>query len=248
MNMLSIYARSFYDFQEVKNEFAGRLRAAEEIEEFPEERKKELDDYRKKLESAEAGLLKIIKPYLFEYPVYGNFLLNIRGCAERMSACLITSIKDIKKFPTVSKLWAYSGLHLIDGAAVKRKKGEKAYWNGFLKSKLYVLAGCLIKQNFDAETHEPLKYRKLYDDYKHRMTHRDKCHLTKEQHAKSKDASPTWLANGCTKGHVENMAMRYLEKMFLQDLWLAWYEAEGVEPPTRPYAEAILGKKHHEYA
>ena len=247
MSLLKIYARSFYDFQEVKNEFASRLRASELIELMPEERKYELETYQKQLKIAEDKLLKIIEPHLEQYPIYTEFLINIRGCAVRMSACIITSIQDIKKFPTVAKLWAYAGLHVIDGKAARRKKGEKSNWNSFLKSKLYILSDCLMKLNFDPGTKQPLKYRKLYNDYKHRQENKSKCHLTKEEHCKNKDAEVSWLPNGCTKGHTHNMALRYVQKMFLQDLWLKWYELEGIEPPTRPYAEAVLGHVHGVY-
>ena len=249
MEILKVYARSFYDFQEVKNEFAGRLRASDAVEKMPEERKKELESYRKQLEIAEGKLLKIIEPHLEEIPIYNEFLIKIKGCAVRMSACLLTSIVDIKRFATVSKLWAYSGLHVIEGRGAKRRKGEKANWNQFLKTKLYILSDCLLKLNFSSEEGEkrPLRYRKFYDDYKTRMENRASCSLAREMHAKTKDAQVSWLDNGCTKGHVHNMSLRYMQKMFLQDLWEAWWILETGSTPTRPYAEAVLGRKHGEY-
>lgn len=255
VKMIKLYSRSFYDFQKVKNEFAGRMRASEDVEHMPEERSQELDDYKKSLEIAEKKLIKIIEPYLKEIPVYNEFLIKIKGCAVRMSACVVASVQDIKRFQTVSKLWAYAGMHVINGKAARRKKGEKANWNSFLKTKLHVLADCLIKLNFDDEK-KPLRYRKFYDDYKNRMENRVSCHLTKEEHSKvpvvEKDPNAdkptvTWLKNGCTKGHTHNMAMRYVQKMFLQDLFMEWYRVEGLEPPTRPYAEAILGRIHGKY-
>lgn len=276
IEILRVYARSFYDFQEVKNEFSNRLRALEAdgklSRDVKDERAKEIMEYEKKLTAAENGLLRIVESHLDPLPIYSDFLRPIRGCAVRMSACIIMSIGDITRFATVSKLWAYSGLHVIDGRAARRKKGEKSNWNSFLKTKLFVLSDCLMKLNINPETKQPLRYRKFYDDYKNRMTNRAACNMTKEQHSKkaissmqpiqplpsdgeatgklkSKAIVPsvTWLPNGCTKGHVHAMSLRYIQKMFLQDLWLRWWELEAGAPPTRPYSEAVLGRVHGEY-
>lgn len=43
----------------------------------------------------------------------------------------------------------------------------------------------------------------------------------------------------------KNMAIRYMIKMFLKDLWVAWRTLEGL-PVTPDYAEAKLGMKHGE--
>ncbi len=48
-----------------------------------------------------------------------------------------------------------------------------------------------------------------------------------------------------TPGHRKNMAIRYMVKMFLKDLWVAWRTLEGL-PVTPDYAEAKLGLKHGE--
>lgn len=242
--VLKLYARSYYDFQMVKNEFGGRLRASEGIEKMPAERKEELEKYNKQLEIAEGKLLKVIEPYLEELPIYTEFLKPIRGCALRMSACMVTSIGDIRRFPTISKLWAYAGLHVKEGRAVRRKAGEKSNWNSFLKTKLHVLSDCLMKLNHDHETGEALRYRKFYDDYKLRIESRPTCDA---DYSKVKSKAVTYLPNGYAKGHVHNMALRYIQKMFLQDYWMKSWELLGEKPPTAPYAEAVLGRVHGEY-
>lgn len=43
--------------------------------------------------------------------------------------------------------------------------------------------------------------------------------------------------------HRKNMAIRYMVKVFLKDLWVAWRTLEGL-PVTPDYAEAKLGLKH----
>ena len=90
-------------------------------------------------------------------------------------------------------------------------------FNPWLKTKLYVLAGCLIKQGGT--------YKDIYDGYKHRLENR-----------------PDWADK--TKGHRHNAAMRYMIKMFLADLWAFWRNLEGL-PVSEPYAVAKLGLRPH---
>jgi len=114
--------------------------------------------------------------------------------------------------------------HLID-REYTNKKGELATrksitFNPWLKSKLIgVLVPSFLRLNNE-------KYRKVYDDYKHRL----------ENHAKYKDVS---------KGHRHSMALRYVAKIFLIDLYTNWRAMEGL-PVSKPYHEAKLGLVHGE--
>lgn len=171
---------------------------------------------------------------LKEYRIYNEFLAEVKGIGPAMAGVLLSEI-NIHAAPYPSSLWKYSGYdvgpdgagrsrraeHLID-REYKNKDDELATrksitFNPFLKTKLYVLATSFIKQ-------KDSPYRKLYDDYKHRIES-DQRHADK------------------TKGHRNNMAIRYMIKMFLQDLHRVWREQEGY-PPTLPYSEAKLGHKH----
>lgn len=112
-------------------------------------------------------------------------------------------------------------------------------------------------------------YRKFYDDRKHRRenTFVDVCAACngtgkvvrvcrEEETAPGEKKSrtsiecpncdggkkrPLW---GSSKEHRHKDAMRYMIKMFLMDLWVAWRTMEGLEVRA-PYAEEYLGKVHH---
>ena len=71
-------------------------------------------------------------------------------------------------------------------------------------------------------------YSKIYNDYKTRLEHH-------ENHKEK------------TKGHRHNMAMRYMVKRFLVDLYAAWRPLEGLAVAPE-YSEAKLGKKHKKAA
>lgn len=231
VNYLKTLCRSMYDLQKVRIQMGNRLikeGKAEEmtLTEFAEET---LKKHAEEVSTAEKSFAKSIQKELKHYPIWKEYLLGVRGCGPLMGGVIISEIQDIKRFPTISKLWTYCGFGLKDNSIQKRTKGEKSNWNAYAKTKLFVLAECLIRSNNE-------KYRTLYDNYKHRLQNR-RC----TSHVGQKNLDD----NGCTDGHRHAMSMRYMVKMFLMDLYLTWYRLEGIEP--RPsYQEEYLGHKHGE--
>ncbi len=135
---------------------------------------------------------------------------------------------------------------VITGTAQRRKKGEKAKYNPWMKSKmLTVLGGSFIKSNSP--------WRKFYDDYKARKQNQQVrlCMLCKG--TKVFDKKPCGNCNGtggpCAWGrsdaHRHQASLRYMVKMFLLELHKQWRTLEGL-PLRPPYAEQYLGIKHHE--
>jgi len=68
------------------------------------------------------------------------------------------------------------------------------------------------------------KYREIYDNYKHRISNMP-AHAEK------------------SKGHINNMAIRYTVKRFLVDLYYNWRKLEGL-PVADEYSEAKLKMVH----
>jgi len=97
-----------------------------------------------------------------------------------------------------------------------------------------VLAGSMIKQK-GRESNGRRNYAvEFYYPYKNRLENSSR----EVKHGKFmvpwKDVS---------NGHRDAAAKRYMIKMFLQDLYVAWRNIAGL--PTRvPYAEEYLGKVH----
>tara|TARA_R110002020_G_scaffold24130_1_gene79673 strand:- start:1235 stop:2101 length:867 start_codon:yes stop_codon:yes gene_type:complete len=189
------------------------------------------------LEEQEKNHFRRLGHILKEYPVYNSFLHGVTGVGPAMAGVMISEI-DITKAEYPSSLHKYAGLDVApDGQGRSRKKehledteytdkdGEVQIkkgitFNPFLKTKLVgVLGSSFIKQSPDK-----CVYRKIYDDYKHRLENMD-AHKEK------------------SKGHRHNMAVRYMVKMFLIDLYNAWRPLEGL-PVAPTYSEAKLGKVH----
>ena len=69
-------------------------------------------------------------------------------------------------------------------------------------------------------------YTQMYHDYKHRL-----------------ESNPAHDEK--SKGHRNNMALRYMIKMFLTDLHREWRALEGL-PASEPYSLAKLHMSHHQ--
>ena len=189
------------------------------------------------LEEQEKTHFRRLGNILKDYPIYNNFLAGVVGVGPAMAGVIISEI-DITKAEYPSSVHKYAGLDVAgDGQGRSRKKEhleESQYtdkngelqtkkgitFNPFLKTKLVgVLGSSFIKQSPDK-----CKYRKVYDDYKHRIENMD-AHKEK------------------TKGHRHNMAVRYMIKIFLIDLYNEWRSLEGL-PVAPTYSESKLGKIH----
>ena len=242
---LRALVRTMYDMQDMRIRMANRkmLKADGTEQEDngthrPRSRDEKVQAYIgnafSKSRGAEDDLTKAIAQEINNYPIYTQFLKNVKGCGPLMSAAIICEI-DIHKAPNRSCLYQYAGLNPglvpghknIEGKIVKttemvrgdrKTKGFVSPYNAWLKKKLVeVLAGCIIKAKGE--------YSKFYYDYKVRL----------EQEEGWKDT---------TAAHRDRAAKRYMTKMFLSDLYEAWRPLEGLEVRC-PYEEEYLGIKHH---
>ena len=190
---------------------------------------KQYDD----LLTAEEESFKQISYAVRGFEIYRNFLEDVKGVGPTMAAVIISGF-DIHKAEYPSSLWAYAGLDVVKGAGRSRKKEhlvETAYvdaegkeqkkmgisFNPFLKTKLIgVLGSSFVKTNG--------VYREVYDNYKHRISNMP-AHAEK------------------SKGHINNMAIRYTVKRFLVDLYFNWRTMEGL-PVADEYSKAKLKMTH----
>lgn len=189
------------------------------------------------LEAAESKHFRNLKHALKEHPIYNEFLEGVRGIGPAMAGVIVSEI-NIREAEYPSSIWRYAGLDVApDGRGRSRRKEhleEKEYidadgnpatrvgitFNPFLKTKLVgVLGSSFLKQPADK-----CIYRKVYDDYKHRLQNMP-AHAEK------------------TKGHIHNMAVRYMIKRFLVDLYRTWRALEGL-PVAEEYSVAKLNITH----
>lgn len=146
---------------------------------------------------------------------------------------LIPVIRGIGQFDTVSKYWAWWGLHVIDGKAAKRVKGQNINWNPKMKSLAWKIGKQFVMQGDE--------YKKIYKNEKDRLAHLrlplGKCHKYDDCKNKLKKREKP-----ACKGHINNMAKRKAVKIFISHLWEVWRKLEGLQV-TEPYAIEKLGHK-----
>ena len=188
-----------------------------------------------KLTGQEERCMKSIKQLIHADPFWKHYLKGVCGVGETMALVILATI-DIHKARYPSSLWKYCGLDVAeDGAGRSRKKAhlvmreyvnkdgepdirEGITFNPTIKTKLIgILGPSFLKAK------NP-KYAPIYYGYKNRL----------ENHPVHKDKKPL---------HRHNMAIRYMIKMFLIDLHMAWRAFEGLEVSV-PYCEAKLKLKH----
>ena len=202
----------------------------------------------------ENNALKDVERTLNKFPIYTEWLKDIRGVGVTMAGVIICYI-DIHKADTPASIWSYAGLDVVpvdrngdpDGRGRGRFNGhlvEVSYvdrtgkdavrdsvtFNPTLKTKLVgVLADLFIKMGT-----EP--YRTEYDNYKERITQREA--------ALAQQNGPDYKKR--TAAHIHRMAMRYMIKRFLVDLYKVWRTLEGLEV-VEEYGVRKLGLQHHQH-
>lgn len=227
-NSIKILVRTYYDYQNERISMDGRLgiKKDETIKEGVPPRDEKLLTFlkarRDEILGFEKGLEKEIALAIKDHSLWKSFLSDVKGCGTSMAAVIISEF-DIHKAPTVSNLWSFAGLA---PGKDRKEKGKKCPYNQFLRAKLIgVLGSSFLKSNSP--------YRKFYDDMKHRLESADWGTESKNPVNKNRKKA----------GHQHKAAMRYMVKMFLKDLYVAWRTIEEL-PVRAPYQEEYLGHRH----
>lgn len=195
------------------------------------------------LKNNEAEIGKMLEREVKKHPMWDYFFADVRGCGFTMAAICLAYF-DVHTARHASSCWKYAGLDVCvndDGVAEGRsrkhrssqtyidKEGNTQYtvglgYNPFVKTKLVgVLGDSFIKAHGGHED----SYGQIYRDCKHRYDN-------SEKHADK------------TKLHKHRMAVRYMVKQFIRDMWYAWRDLEGYELEEY-YEVAVLGNKPHGY-
>lgn len=218
---LLIMYNSFKELQKVRVSQGNRLWASGGKVEVIEEITKDLTNTEKKL-------LKSIKKELDNYPIWTEFLVDVRGVSTATGGGLIAMIDKlgIGNIPSVSSLWHYFGLHVENGNAPKLSKGKTLSYNPKARSlALGIIADNLIKSKSE--------YKKIYDEEKKKQLKKiypkgvlmEKFNKYKKY--KEEDVNVSLQ-------HAHNRAKRKMVKTLLKKLWVNWRKLKG-EELTKPY-------------
>lgn len=193
-------------------------------------------------EIAEIDRIKDVENYMkTNLPVY-SWCNEVKGLGTKLTAKLLAGIDDIRRFPNPASLWSYCGVG--DAAKSKRVDGQQLRHSPKMRATLYNLQESFIKANS--------QYRVVYDKRKEKtiVTHPEWHNLIpcpiknvgKDAPKTDVDGNLTWANKHPKHAHID--ACRVMIKRFLAELFAAWYESLGMEPPAKPYGVEIQG--HHE--
>lgn len=201
----------------------------------------------------EAMIEKKLKETLKRFPVYTEFLSGVKGVGD-IAAGWIIGEYDIHKATTVSKLWQFTGLNpgMVPGKKrIENKDGTFSYVPSgdlvrgdrltpghvapFNKRLRTAMVGVLADGFIKAQSPYALEY---YYPYKERLANEQNIPTTADP-----EKGKPWKDD--SKGHRDRAAKRYMIKMFLKDLYVAWRTLEGL-PVRKSYQEEYLGHAHGE--
>jgi hypothetical protein len=180
---------------------------------------------------------RIVWREIKDLPIVEQWLSKVRGIGPRLAGLLVALIGDIERFATVSKLWAYAGLHVKEGKAVRLVKGQKANWSTELKTTCYKISESLWKlggpyQELGATYKEYLIAREVgKGNVIWRTDEGGKKTIAFAPRAAAASAEPMLPPEQpeWTLGRIHAMARRRMVKLFLSHLWSVWREIEGLE-------------------
>jgi hypothetical protein len=173
-----------------------------------------LAEVHRELKSVERQLYKSMQELVSRSPLWTEYLSRIRGVGPRLASYLIVKLSPAR-FPTVSKLWKYCGLHVVDGKAPRRRAGVNAGWNPEARTMMWRLGEKLrLGGGF---------YRMMYQAF----------------YRESAAKHPDW-----TRGHVVADARRRTVKLFLSHWLFVGRAILGLEP-VLPYSCVKEPTLHH---
>lgn len=156
-------------------------------------------------------------------PVWDAWAAETKGVGARSLAVIVGEAGDLSNYPKKGHLWKRMGLAVMDGlrqGGLPKGAGADAWiehgYNPSRRSRIWQIGDSMVKCDGP--------YRKVYLARKEYEREQAVVRgLTVAPSAKIPKAdADAYISDG----HVHRRAQRYMEKMFLRDLWVAWRRAK----------------------
>lgn len=211
LSLMGHQARQLWDIQKARI-MAGNRVSAMERDGFPEQWIAPMRKQVLILEQVEKDTGRQMERHAKKH-FMADWILAQRGVGLGGFARIMGITGSLDNFATVSKLWKYLGMSVDDGAAPKRKKGERVHYSTQGRTLCHQLGDSIVKVGAGGP------YREAYD--------------VKKKYYEEQRLD--W-----TQAHRHNAAMRYAVKLFLKNMWVEWRRLQTIidsqqryEPP--PY-------------
>jgi hypothetical protein len=155
-------------------------------------------------------------------PVWEAWGSEVRGFGPVSLAVIVAEAGDLANYPKKGHLWKRLGLGLVDGVRQGGlgKGASKEDWiahgyNATRRSQIYVIGDVMVKVGDH--------YRKLY--LARKEYERIRAQIAGLAVVPAARIPKGKAAEYMSDGHVHKRAQRYMEKILLRDLWVAWRRA-----------------------
>jgi len=193
----------------------------------------ETNDLHKRIVELEEYVDGRIAKLIVSHPAYPWFS-RVKGIGKE-NIGKIVALVDIEKAGTISGLWKFCGYAVENGKSPRRVKGGGPLtYNSQLRTMCWRLGSSLMRAQGVFYDY----YVAQKDTYTQRFANNGTSVVPATKLPKvdgKKTETPAYIS----EGHVHNMALRKMIKLFLACLWLEWRKAEGL-PVTKPYSIDIL--------
>lgn len=152
------------------------------------------------LRAVEAQAVKRLESAMKHHPL-GAWVAETQGLGAKTVGRFLGAVGPLQARTMPSQLWAYCGLHVFDGHAPRRRRGEQANWSTRAKTRAYLMAEACVKL-VGGGTKRRSPYRDVYD-------------AARAHDAERQAERETPL----TDGHCHARAMRRVSKAILADMW-----------------------------
>lgn len=158
-------------------------------------------------------------------PVWDAWAAETKGVGARSLAVIVGEAGDLSNYPKKGHLWKRMGLAVLDGlrqGGLPKGAGADAWiehgYNPARRSRIWQMGDSMVK--CDGPYRKVYLVRKEYE--------REQAALRGLTVAPSAKIPKARADEFISDGHVHRRAQRYMEKMFLRDLWAAWRRASPV--------------------
>ena len=166
-----------------------------------------LKQFHEELGLQEKRVQKEIKKMVRTFPIWNDFLKDEKGVGEISGGRVIARYGNPDRFKKLEEMYAYFGLHVVNGKAPRLQKGVRANWNmdGRVEIIGVIVSGFVkMKRNFTNEEGTVEKrsvspWRDTYDAFK-------------------KD----YASRGLDAGVVESRTRRKVGKLFMRKFFRAY--------------------------
>lgn len=192
--LLGHYARQHDEVQRVRIAIGNRVFAMEDSG-LTSEWVAPVKTQQEELEKLEVAIDRQLTRLVKQHPLGEWITTEAKGLSPRSFGLLFGITGTLDRFATVSKLWKYLGLHVVDGGAPRRVRGQKLDYSPQGRTRCYVIAESIVK------TGKGGKYRDAYD--------------TKKAYYEAERGDWPQIRR-------HRAAMRYAVKELVKDLWIEW--------------------------